>query len=329
MASSSWLRHLRSDLRNQGGRALLWQSLKLLLIIAVPALILLLIRDVNWHEVWSTLRNYSPWRLLGAFGLVVGSYLLYSSFDLLGRNYTRHHLATMQILPRTFVCYAFSLNFGAWLGGFALRYRLYSSVGLRSSTIAAIISISLISNWGGYLLLLGLLFAGRLLELPPDWSLGTTSLQILGFLFLSLIIAYVLACRYASQRVWQWRRVRVELPSWRLAVLQLGLGASNWLLMATVIYLLLPPKAAYTTVVGTLLASAFAGLITHIPGGLGVLEAVFVAMMGATVPRDSLLAALITYRTLYYLFPLLLACLSYLTFEKNSRRRSTAPRWRG
>jgi uncharacterized membrane protein YbhN (UPF0104 family) len=58
--------------------------------------------------------------------------------------------------------------------------------------------------------------------------------------------------------------------------------------------------------------------MTHIPAGLGALEAVFVVMLGSRLPQSELLAALLAYRAIYYLAPLLLAVIAYLAIE--SRR---------
>jgi hypothetical protein len=72
----------------------------------------------------------------------------------------------------------------------------------------------------------------------------------------------------------------------------------NWSLMAAVIFTLLPAKLDYPLVLGVLLISAIAGVITHIPAGLGVLEAVFIALLQHEASRGSLLAGLIAYRFL-------------------------------
>ncbi|MFG5409540.1 hypothetical protein ABXN37_17445 [Piscinibacter sakaiensis] len=66
---------------------------------------------------------------------------------------------------------------------------------------------------------------------------------------------------------------------------------------------------------GALLVAAVAGVLTHVPAGLGVLEAVFVALLGGTVPPATLVAALLLYRAFYYLAPLLLAAVVYLVLE--------------
>jgi glycosyltransferase 2 family protein len=94
--------------------------------------------------------------------------------------------------------------------------------------------------------------------------------------------------------------------------------------MALVIYVLLEHRIDYPSVLGVLLVSAIAGVVSHIPAGLGVLEGVFIGLLGTRLPESTLLAALIGYRALYFLGPLLVATLILATFEAKPvfRRRA-------
>ena len=89
--------------------------------------------------------------------------------------------------------------------------------------------------------------------------------------------------------------------------------------MAALIYWILPEGAAYTSVLGVLLISCMAAVVAHIPAGLGVLEAVFLALLQHQYSQASLIAALLAYRVLYYLLPLLLASATYLVLEKRAK----------
>jgi glycosyltransferase 2 family protein len=95
--------------------------------------------------------------------------------------------------------------------------------------------------------------------------------------------------------------------------------------MALAISVLLGPAIAYPTVLGALLLSAVAGVIAHIPAGLGVLEAVFVALLAGRMDETSVLAALIGYRAVYFLLPLLAATLVFLLLEIRARRPGSSP----
>ncbi|MNT15624.1 Inner membrane protein YbhN [compost metagenome] len=265
------------------------------------------------------MQAYSPASLTVGLGLALCSFMLFSCYDLLGRAYTGHHLPIRQVLPVAFVCYAFNLNFTTWVGGVALRYRLYGRLGLDTATITRIISLGILTNWVGYLALAGTVFALRLVKLPANWAVGTTGLQLIGVLMVLLALTYLLACAFARRRTWRWRDHEITLPSWRLALLQVGMGASNWALMAALIYWLLPDELFYPSILGILLISCVAGVIAHVPAGLGVLETVFLALLHGQLGQGTLVAALLGYRTLYYLIPLLLALVAYLVLEKRAK----------
>jgi hypothetical protein len=83
---------------------------------------------------------------------------------------------------------------------------------------------------------------------------------------------------------------------------------------------LLQGKVSYPTVLAVYLLAAIAGVVTYIPAGLGVLEAVFVMLLAQKVGEPQLLAALLAYRAVYYLGPLLVAAVMYLVMEMRLRR---------
>ncbi|MDD1966683.1 lysylphosphatidylglycerol synthase domain-containing protein [Pseudomonas putida] len=295
--------------------------------VAVPVLLFLLVRNLDWNEVTHALESYKASTLALGFVVAVGSYLTYCGFDVLARRYTEHKLSVKQIVPVTFVCYAFNLNLSSWVGGIALRYRLYSRLGLDVPTITRILSLSLVTNWLGYMLLAGFVFAGDFIDLPEGWKIGDTTLQLIGFVLLAVCFGYFLACRFSRRRTWTIRKQKLVLPSLNQALRQACLGALNWGLMALLIYILLPEKAFYPAVLGILLISSIAGVIAHIPAGLGVLETVFITLMQHQFSKGQLLAALIGYRVIYFLIPLMLAVVVYLVLEKRAkgmRRRNEA-----
>lgn len=301
-----------------------WPVLKKLLtaafFILVAVLLFMLAKRLDWQEVASAMRSYSASTLLLAGVATVASYAVYSVFDLLGKRYTEHNLPIRQILPVTFVCYAFNLNLGSWIGGVALRYRLYTRLGLNKATITRVLSLSLLTNWMGYMCLAGGIFASGLLKLPPGWKIGSGSLQLIGVALLLVVAAYFLLCAFSKRRSWTLRGHELSLPSLRMALTQVLLGAANWSLMAVVVFVLLPENISYPAVLGVLLISSIAGAVTHIPAGLGVLEAIFIALLAHETSKANLLAGLIGYRAIYFLVPLMVAALVYLVLESQAKK---------
>ncbi|MEO8152416.1 MAG: lysylphosphatidylglycerol synthase domain-containing protein [Rhizobacter sp.] len=276
-------------------------------------------RHIEWSEVGTALRAYPITTLLAAGALAALSHAIYSGFDLFGRRWTGHGLPARQVVPLTFVCYAFNLNLGSLIGGYAMRYRLYSRLGLNTETTTRVLGMSMLTNWLGYLALAGTILATGVITPPAGWKLGELALQGLGVLMLIAAAAYLAACALSPKRSVSLRGHELTLPSGRFALLQMSVSALNWSVIGSVVYVLLQGRVDYPTVLGVLLMAAVAGVVTHVPAGLGVLEAVFIALLGSQVPRHELLGALLAYRVLYYLVPLAIATAIYLTLEARAR----------
>ena len=277
-------------------------------------------RTIDWQEVLTSLQAY-PLSVAGiAVLLAAASFTLYSCFDLLGRRYTGHTLSTATVMTVTFVSYVFNLNQGSLVGGVAFRYRLYSRLGLKTGLITRVMTLSMLTNWIGYLLLGGLVFSIMPPALPDSWPISSAHLRLVGIVLVLIAAGYLALCALSRQREFTVRGHDIVLPSARLAALQLLMGASNWLIMSGIIFVLLQQRIEFPAVVSVLLLAAVAGVITHVPAGLGVLEAVFVALLSHQMPQPAILAALVAYRVVYYLAPLCIAAVVYLAMEARAKK---------
>jgi len=321
---------------------------------AVAVLLVQQARGIDWPEVAEVLRGLPASALAWALLPALLSHAVYANFDLVGRAWAGHRLPVRQVVPVTFVSYAFNLNLGSLVGGFAFRYRLYSRLGLDNPTITRVLAASLVTNWIGYFALAGVLFGFGGVGPPDGWPIGALALQVAGIVLLLVVAGYLGACAWthrgvsrgptpraaarepttraaarepttrAAAREWTVRGHRFALPGLRLALLQVLLSAANWACIGAVLFVLFQQKLPYTLVLGTLLLAAVAGVVAHIPAGLGVLEAVFIAMLGSQLPRGELLAGLIAYRAIYYLLPLLVAVGVYLLLEARASKMASA-----
>lgn len=281
-------------------------------------------RTIEWEDVAQTMLGLPASVLLLAGALALASHLLYSTFDLLGRKETGHGLPVPSVMLVTFISYAFNLNMGSLIGGVASRYRLYGRLGLDHVVVTRVLAFSMLTNWLGFLLLGGLAFVFFPLPLPQDWGIDSMVLQVAGALLAVVALAYVGACAFSSRRSWSVRGHTLTLASGRMALLQLAMSCLNWSLMAGAVYVLLQQQVAYGTVLTVLLLAAVAGVVTHVPAGLGVLEAVFVALLGTQLAPATLIGTLLAYRVLYYLAPLAFAVVAFLVLEIRHRRETPA-----
>lgn len=284
--------------------------------VLVLGLLLSRAHQVDWAGAWQALRSYRAPTLAAVAGLAVASHALYGCFDLLGRRHTRHGLPAWRSWAIAVDSYAFNLNLGSLLGGVGMRARLYSRAGLDATTLAQVVGLSMATNWLGYGLLAGSLFATGAISPPADASIGPTAFRAFGLAMVALAIAYVVACAVQRGRRWRVRGRDLKLPSPKLALWQLGLSAVNWSLMGAAMYLLLGRQVPYGSVLGVLMAAAVVGVVTPIPAGLGVLEAVYLALLSGQVPQGRLMGAVLAYRALYYLLPLALGLVLFALLER-------------
>ncbi|CGV41318.1 phospholipase [Salmonella enterica subsp. enterica serovar Typhi] len=238
-----------------------------------------------------------------------------------GARLLYNYLAKRQVMLVSFVCYAFNLTLSTWVGGIGMRYRLYSRLGLPGSTITRIFSLSITTNWLGYILLGGIIFTFGVVQLPDHWYIDEGTLRILGIVLLLIIAVYLWFCAFAKRRHMTIKGQKLVLPSWKFALAQMAISSANWMAMGAIIWLLMGQDVNYFFVLGVLLVSSIAGVIVHIPAGIGVLEAVFLALLaGEHTSQGTIIAALLAYRVLYYFIPLLLALVCYLILESRAKK---------
>lgn len=305
-----------------------WKVIRRVLMLAFVASVILMLvtlaREVKWDEVLQAMKQTKLAVLFMAIGLTCLSYLIYSTYDLLGRIYAKHNLSSWRVMLICALSYAFNLSLGSFVGGMGFRYRLYSRHGLSAAKTTRILALSLATNWMGYFLVGGAVFASGKVAMPKGWEVGTGALQLIGIALMLVSIAYYLACAFLPRRDWDIKGHKISLPSGRLAATSLVLGMFSWLVIGAIIWVLLEQKVDYFLVLGVFMLSGIAGAFAHIPGGLGVIEAVFVAMLSSKVPTSQILGALVVYRAVYYLAPLAIATVAYIALEASLKKAGTS-----
>ena len=133
-------------------------------------------------------------------------------------------------------------------------------------------------------------------ELP-----GAALLAPIGWLLMLASAAYLVAAA-VRRRPLRLFRFELPLPSFRLALAQLGVSALDWSLAAAVLYVLLPEgRVPFLALVGAFLSAQLIGLASHVPGGLGVFEGLMVVLLRALHHLGRAAAVLVVYRAVYYL----------------------------
>lgn len=293
--------------------------------LAVFALVIYLIHhelaQFHLRDVLARLTTIPTSILLLAAAFTAASYWLLGFYDWLALRYVGKTVSYARTLFTAFIAYAFghNLSFAAFTGA-AIRYRLYSSAGLSAADVATVTVFCSLTTGIGFAVLAGLSLlieptqATTALHLHRGWAM------CLGFGFLALVGCYVIWATIAKAvtefRGWALRPpgARIVLPQLALAIIDIGFAA-------TVLWLLLPSNAniAFVTFAGVYAVASFAGIVSHVPGGLGVFESVIILAL-PHVARDALLGSLLAYRAIYYLAPLLIAALLFASQELAAQR---------
>ena len=277
--------------------------------------------EYRYEDVAAYFRRLPNWQLVAALCATALSYLVATGYDWLALRYIRRPLPWVKVGFAASLAYAFSNSVGmAVLTSGSLRYRLYSSWGLTAVEIAKIVMFTTLTFWLGILTVGGTVLALDPLELGSLPYVDLDSRR-LGLLMLVPPLVYVL--------LGAWRRRPLKLGPWelpmvrpRLALPQLAVGALDWLMASLVLYVLMSTLGTigYGQVVSVFLIAQVVGLLSQIPGGLGVFESLVLLLLRDRLPAADLLGALLAYRVIYYLLPLALAAITLGLYELRHQR---------
>ncbi len=242
------------------------------------------------------------------------------------------HISWIFIGLCSFTTYALAHNVGASVvSGAMVRYRAYSTKGLSTAQIALLVGICSLTFGLGVLLLGGIVLTAdpaqlrRLGRFLPHALTQPATARLIGLACLGLVAAYVVgsALRLKPLVI---GRLRIEYPHLGIALRQLAASSGELLGAAGIIYFALPQQAnpGYFVVLGVFIASFSAALVSESPGGLGVFELLFIKAMPA-VPHDKVLTALLVFRLLYLVLPLVFAAVIVVIFERNRLEEALHP----
>ncbi len=282
------------------------------------------LQHYHYHQIARAAHAIPNARIALALGLTLLNYLLLTGYDSLAFRYIGQRLSYREIGPASFFAYSISNNLGFSLfSGAAVRYHFYSAFGVSSGNISRIVAFCSLTFWAGYTLLSGTTF---LLSPPPVDGLlhGHTGwLRPLGAFLLTLPAAYLVLCRTQRDPV-RFKRLEFSLPSMPVAALQLLVGATDIVLTSLVLFVLLPPDfhISYPQFLATFNLALIAGLISSVPGGLGVFETTVLLLLPAEAKNSAVVGGLLAFRAIYYLLPLIAAAVSITGIELYSRRHA-------
>lgn len=206
----------------------------------------------------------------------------------------------------------------ALVSGGALRYRMYASVGLSAREVASIVLLAAMPYFFsvGWLIDLSLLLNAETAAQALRLTSGTVLL--LGAIGLAKDIGW-LAFVFKRKEPLMIGGQAAPIPTVRDTSIQLGIGLTQISLMTATLYVFMPPELnmSWPAFIAIYCIAFVAGQLSNVPAGLGVLEAALLLML-PQVPPAKLLGAVLAYRAVFEILPLLLALVLFLTFESTS-----------
>ncbi|KAA0911156.1 bifunctional lysylphosphatidylglycerol flippase/synthetase MprF [Pusillimonas sp. ANT_WB101] len=245
-----------------------------------------------------------------AVAATASSYLALTLFDWLALTWIGHRFTYRRIALASFTSYTLAHNVGfGMLSGGAVRYKLYGSWGLSVADIAKVIVFVTLTTALGMSTILGVAAIGegkRLMELVsmPGWF-G----PIFGAIVLLLPLTWLALASFKVGKL-TWRQYEVSVPHVPIAAGQILISIVDNSFAALTLYILLPDSIGFGLLgfLGLFVVANTIGIISHVPGGVGVFDATILL----AVPSDAsgaTVAALVAYRVIYYLVPLAISCL--------------------
>lgn len=282
-----------------------------------------LLAEVRLHDVRAALNGLQTWQIGAALGLTAGSYLLLTLYDVLALRVIGKPLPWRTAALASFTSYTLSHNLGlSVITGGSARYRIYSANGLEAADIMRIIATAGVTFWVGVIVMAGTALAIH----PASLVIGSVSIPMWlqrtsGFGLLAGAVWLVLKARKPGQsvRIFGWS---LPLPTASQAIALIIVAGLDLSFASAALYVLVPDVRIDMFplfFLGYALAIIVA-LVTHVPGGIGVFEAVIIAAL-PHIEKPALLAALVAYRAIYYLLPLLAAGMLLAFHERKLWRK--------
>ncbi len=304
-------------------KAISWAGLFFFVIAAIALYFQL--SKYQWEDIKSALLDIPTTNLwLSCLASFFG-YVALSSYDWLALKYIGRKLETWKWVFVGFLGFSVSNNAGhAIVSGGAMRYRFYTRWRFKMNEIVRMVTFS------GFTYLLAcffLIIVGYVLT--PSHALGGGTVSAFTTHIVTLasaigLIGYFGLCLFYKKSI-KIKELSFKMPSVKMATAQVLIGAVDILMAALVLYFVLTPfvKIPFDAFIGVFIIAQVLGVFSQVPGGLGVFESLFLAILPSDANRAYLFGALIAYRVIYYLLPLLISGIALVSYEGWLRYRRT------
>jgi uncharacterized membrane protein YbhN (UPF0104 family) len=252
------------------------------------------------------------------------AYFILTFYDRLATFYAGKPVSYLRVCFASFCAYTLAHNLGfAAVSGAAVRYRLYAHWGLSALQIGKVVAFCSLTFALG-----GMVLGGMILLVEPESipfvgaHVATPVMYAIGIALWACVLTYVVLAKVLGTV--KLFGHAVELPGWRMAILQVLLATVDVAVTAAIFYALLPPTPGLTFLrfLGVYVASYTAGLAANIPGGIGVFDTAMLLGLAPWLTPPQIVGAIVVFRLYYYIIPLFLAGTAFAIHELMVRGRA-------
>jgi uncharacterized membrane protein YbhN (UPF0104 family) len=282
-------------------------------------LLYLTFREHSVSEIVESVQAIPTVHLLAALAYAFGSYLCLTGFDWTGVRYVRSDLAYPKIALASFVALSIGQSVGmSGLSSGALRYRYYAHWGMTTEDVAKIVLLSGVTVGIGMAVLSGIVMVLNPKDAASVLHLSETTIVAIGAACFLITAAYLALAAFLRTPL-KIRKWTFQMPTLRLALAQVVIGTINFALVSACLREVMAASAdvSYLKAATAFVLANLAILITHAPGGLGVLEATVRHVMGDQASIGSLVA----FRVIYFFIPFFIGLPLSLIVEAIFRAR--------
>ncbi len=284
------------------------------------------LENVTLAEVLHAFSAIAPGRVGIALLFTLLSFAAYALYELAAMRYIGRKLPLVTVIGTGGIANTLANGLGfSLLTTAAVRFRVYSGLGLSTAEILLIMAISSTSFGLGMSFVAGL----GLLTAPEIFAgmvgLGAAETRLAGFALITPATAYLTFCAFGRGRTVDIRAWRLRIPDLRTAVMQIGGGVLDVTAASGALYMLMPEGMAlpFPVFVSLTAVAISLGVASTVPGGLGVIESIILIAL-PDAPTEGVVGGLLAFRLTYYLLPLTIAGIAVAAVS--SRRLATAPR---
>jgi uncharacterized membrane protein YbhN (UPF0104 family) len=276
-------------------------------------------REYSLSDIVQSVQDIPTYNLVMAGLFATGSYICLSGFDWAGVRYVKNDLSYPKIGLASFIALSIGQSVGlSGLSSGALRYRYYHHWGMNTEDVAKIVLFSGVTVAIGMAVLSGIVMIVNPQDAAAVLRLSETVVTAIGFACLAVTGVYLVlaATVRAPLKIRSWS---FEMPTLKLAIAQVVIGTINFALVSACLREVMAASAdvSYLKAATAFVLANLAILITHAPGGLGVLEATVRHVMGDQASIGSLVA----FRVIYFFIPFFIGLPLALIVEAVFRAR--------